>query len=146
MKEIPCKDCICVPICRGKSMDELYIKCTLFSDYIEYPINIAEKLGLETYAYSISYDVACQILENRIDKYLNPIRRVNLSLEDLIRQEVRVCKMDLNKRSPKNFYKSVCDRVNKIYPFARADSKIVSQIIYKMRKEKGIKILSKNKK
>ena len=35
MYKCPCKDCICLPICRHKNVDRLVKKCTLLDEFIE---------------------------------------------------------------------------------------------------------------
>ena len=65
MKEIPCKDCICVPICRGKSFDHLYLKCSLFSEFMDEPKFGTYITGKEIYRR-----------KKMIDNYLNPNKKM----------------------------------------------------------------------
>jgi len=35
MTKCPCKDCICIPICRNRNIDSLSYKCSLLDEFIE---------------------------------------------------------------------------------------------------------------
>ena len=69
MPDFPCKNCICVPICRFKSYGQLFTDCKLLVVYINEGID--EKADIHTISHII--DTNSSILRNHIQDCLNPV-------------------------------------------------------------------------
>jgi hypothetical protein len=130
-------------MCTGKGLDELYKKCNLYVNFVDQPYWKEEERTKNNKSHHINWDIIekeTKILEDMIDNYLNPTRRINLSFEELVLQEVNIHKINLNKKIEKDFYISACKHINNLYPYMKITSQKVQQIIYKERKKLGIKI------